>query len=70
MEEVVNLFKENDLAALKKMYEITNDKLIKILISWYNEFEEIEERAETNEFYMYNDIMKYICEEYGLNKKK
>lgn len=51
------------------MYEITNDKLIKILISWYNEFEEIEERAETNEFYMYNDIMKYICEEYGLNKK-
>lgn len=70
MEKVVDLFmQENDLKALKLLYKITEDKLIKILISWYEDYEEISQAEESNEFYMYDDIMQYIWEKYELNKK-
>jgi hypothetical protein len=70
MKEVVNLFmEENDLMALEKLYEITNDKLVKILIKWYSEYAEEIEECFTNEFDMYDDIMQYIWEKYELNKK-
>ena len=71
MEKVVDLFmQENDLKALKLLYKITKDKLIKILISWYEDYEEISQAEESNEFYMYDDVMQYIWEKYELNKKQ
>ena len=70
MEKVVDLFmQEDDLKALNLLYKITEDKLIKILIKWYNEFEEISQAEQSNEYYMYDDIMQYIWEKYELNKK-
>ena len=70
MKEVVNLFmEENDLMALEKLYEITNDKLVKILIKWHSEYTEEIEECFTNEFDMYDDIMQYVWEKYELNKK-
>ena len=43
MEEVTRLFmEENDIKALKKLYELTQDKIIQILINWKENYEEIE----------------------------
>lgn len=39
--DIVSLFmNENDRQALEKLYEITNDKIVKILIDWNKEYEE------------------------------
>lgn len=66
MEEVAKLFmEENDIKALKKLYELTQDKIIQILINWKEDYEEIE-YTDTNEFMMYDDIINYIFEKYNL----
>ena len=40
LDEVVNLFmQENDKKALKKLYKITNDLIVKILLDWREEYE-------------------------------
>lgn len=66
MEEVAKLFmEENDIKALKKLYELTQDKIIQILINWKEDYEEME-YTDTNEFMMYDDIINYIFEKYNL----
>lgn len=66
MEEVAKLFmEENDIKALKKLYELTQDKIIQILINWKENYEEME-YTDTNEFMLYDDIINYIFEKYNL----
>ena len=66
MEEVAKLFmEENDIKALKKLYEVTQDKIIQILINWKENYEEME-YTDTNEFMLYDDIINYIFEKYNL----
>lgn len=66
--EIVNLFMlESDEIALKKMYQLTNDKLVYILLEWKKEFDYSE--AYTNYMdKMYEDIMGYVWEKYKLNE--
>lgn len=67
--EVVNLFMEkNDEEALKKLYEITNDELAKILIGWHQEYNEFIREPNTYAGSMYSDIMSYIWDKYKLNE--
>lgn len=69
LKKVLELFMdENDLKALELLYKITNDELIKILINWYKEFEEIENAEETNEYFMYDDLIQYVFKKYKLEK--
>ena len=64
MEEVTRLFmEENDIKALKKLYELTQDKIIQILINWKEHYEEME-YTPTNEFLLHDDIINYIFEKY------
>ena len=66
MEEVAKLFmEENDIKALKKLYELTQDKIIQILINWKEDYEEME-YTDTKEIMMYDDIINYIFEKYNL----
>lgn len=66
MEEVSRLFmEENDIKALKKLYELTQDKVVKILINWKENYEELE-YTDTNEFMLYDDMINYIFEKYNL----
>ena len=65
--EVIKLFMESDdKKALKKMYKYTKDKLIKILLRWKVEYEMELEYGQTNEFYMYDDIVSYLWKKYKL----
>ncbi len=65
--EVIKLFMESDdKKALKKMYKYTKDKLIKILLRWKVEYEIELEYGQTNEFYMYDDIVSYLWKKYKL----
>lgn len=65
--EVSRLFQEeSDLQALELLYKLTDDELVNILISWYNDYEDIRDYGETNEFYMYDDIIHYLYITYGL----
>ncbi len=65
--EVIKLFmEEDDKKALKKMYKYTKDKLIKILLRWKVEYEMELEYGQTNEFYMYDDIVSYLWKKYKL----
>ena len=66
---VVKLFMdESDLRALKLLYKLTKDPLVKILINWYKDYEIIEYAGETNEYYMYDDIIQYIFKKYKLEE--
>lgn len=66
---VVKLFmEESDLRALKLLYKLTKDDLVKILINWYKDYEIIEDAGETNEYYMYDDIIQYIFKKYKLEE--
>lgn len=68
-ELVVKLFMdESDLRALKLLYKLTKDPLVKILINWYKDYEIIEDAGETNEYYMYDDIIQYIFKKYKLEE--
>lgn len=68
-ELVVKLFmEESDLRALKLLYKLTKDDLVKILINWYKDYEIIEDAGETNEYYMYDDIIQYIFKKYKLEE--
>lgn len=69
LKKVLELFMgKKDLKALELLYKITNDELIKILINWYKEFEEIENEEETNEYFMYDDLIQYVFKKYKLEK--
>ena len=68
-ELVVKLFMdESDLRALNLLYKLTKDPLVKILINWYKDYEIIEDAGETNEYYMYDDIIQYIFKKYKLEE--
>lgn len=67
--DIVNLFmNENDRQALEKLYEITNDKIVKILIDWNKEYEEFIGEPGTYAGDMYEDVMNYIWDKYKLNE--
>lgn len=69
--EIVDTFmNEGDNKALEQLYEITEDKLLKILISWKDEYGDIIDNPQTNVSYMYNDIIGYIWDKYKLNEMK
>ena len=59
---------ENDEEALKKLYEITNDELVKILIEWHQEYNEFIGEPNTYAGSMYSDIMSCIWDKYKLNE--
>lgn len=66
-EEVIKLFMENDdKKALKKMYKFTKDALIKVLLKWKKEYEMELKYGQTNEFYMYDDVISYLWKKYKL----
>ncbi len=54
------------IKSFKKMYKYTKDKLIKILLRWKVEYEIELEYGQTNEFYMYDDIVSYLWKKYKL----
>lgn len=67
--DIVNLFmEENDEQALNKLFELTNDELVKILIDWHKEYEEFIGEPGTYAGDMYADIMSYVWDKYKLNE--
>lgn len=67
MLEVNRLFmEENDTEALKKLYEITGDALVNILINWREEYETFVDDYMTYVGSMYNDVMEYVWDKYQL----
>ena len=69
LDEVVNLFmQENDKKALKKLYKITNDSIVKILLDWKEEYEIELQNPNSYQSYMYEDIMSYVWDKYKLNE--
>ncbi len=68
MLEVNRLFmEENDTEALKKLYEITGDTLINILINWREEYETLVDDYMNYVGSMYNDVMEYVWDKYQLS---
>ena len=69
LKKVVDLFmKEKDEKALQELYEITNDKIVKILLDWNKEYEVELEEPYTYSSSMYADIMDYVWDKYKLNE--
>ena len=69
LNKVVDLFmQENDKKALKELYEITNDKIVKILLDWKKEYEVELEEPYTYSSSMYADIMDYVWDKYKLSE--
>lgn len=68
MQEVCRLFTyDSDEKALELLYEITKDKLCKIALDWILEYGEIITSSyETNEWYMYDDIINYLWKKYNI----
>lgn len=67
MKQVSKLFmEESDRQALELLYEITNDKLVKIALDWNKSYETELNEVNTNEFYMYDDIISYIWDKYKI----
>lgn len=69
LEDVVKLFmEENDRQALEKLYEVTNDKLVNILLGWNKEYNEFIGETNTYAGSMYEDIMSYVWDKYKLHE--
>lgn len=69
LENIIDLFmEENDKQALNKLYELTNDKLVKLLIDWNVEYEEFIGETGTYAGDMYEDVMNYVWDKYNLNE--
>lgn len=67
MKQVSKLFmEESDRQALELLYKITNDKLVKIALDWNKSYEVELDEVNTNEFYMYDDIISYIWDKYKI----
>lgn len=66
--EVNRLFmEENDMEALKKLYEITGDHIVHILINWREEYETLVDDYMNYVGSMYNDVMEYVWDKYQLS---
>lgn len=69
MIEIVDIFmNENDKIGLEELYKVTEDKLVKILLNWKDEYEGFVDDYNTYVGSMYNDIMDYVWEKYKLNE--
>ena len=69
LKKVVDLFnQENDEKALSELYEITNDKIVKILLDWKKEYEVELEDPYTYSSSMYVDVMDYVWDKYKLSE--
>lgn len=69
LDKVVDLFmKENDEKALKELYKITDDEIVKILLDWKKEYEVELQSPDTYSSSMYEDVMSYVCDKYKLNE--
>lgn len=69
LNKVVDLFmQENDEKALKELYKITNDEIVKILLDWKKEYEVELQSPDTYSSSMYADIMTYVWSKYKLNE--
>lgn len=70
LKKVNQLFmEENDLKALKKLYNLTKDQLIKTILEWFEdeEFKENILEVDTYAGTMYNDLISLIYDKYNLN---
>lgn len=68
MLEVNRLFmEENDMEALKKLYEITEDYIVHLLINWREEYETLVDDYMNYVGSMYNDVMEYVWDKYQLS---
>ena len=72
MEEVVNLFMNNDdLSALKLLYSKTNDELVKTLIDYKEQSgyeKDTNDLSNANLDLLYEGTMSYIWQKYNLNE--
>lgn len=69
LKEVVDLFmQDSDEKALKELYKITNDDIVKILIDWKKEYSIELQLSNTHLSNMYEDVMSYVWEKYKLNE--
>ena len=69
MEEVAKLFmEESDKKALEKLYNITKDDIVRIALDWCNSYVVELDEVNTNEFYMYDDIINYIWKKYKIGE--
>lgn len=67
--EITELFmEESDDKALEKLYNLTNDKLVKKVIEWKKDYFEELSDVFTIPFAMYNDVIEYLFEKYKLNE--
>lgn len=68
MLEVNRLFmEENDMEALKKLYDITGDYIVHLLINWREEYETLVDDYMNYVGSMYNDVMEYVWDKYQLS---
>lgn len=66
---IVNLFmNENDEKGLKELYDITKDKLVKLLIDWREEYEEMIDEPDTYVGSMYQDVFDLVWDKYKLSE--
>ena len=71
LNKVVDLFmQESDEKALKELYKITNDEIVKILLDWKKEYEVELQSPSTYSSSMYADVMSYVWNKYKLNKEE
>lgn len=69
LNKVVDLFmQESDEKALKELYKITNDEIVKILLDWKKEYEVELQSPSTYSSSMYVDVMSYVWNKYKLNE--
>lgn len=67
--KIVDMFmNEEDEKALKELYKVTEDKLVKILLDWRQEYEGFIDDYMTYVGSMYENIMDYVWERYKLNE--
>ena len=69
LNKVVDLFmQESDEKALKELYKITNDEIVKILLDWKKEYEVELPSPSTYSSSMYADVMSYVWNKYKRNE--
>lgn len=67
-EKVIELFNDDgDEKALKLLYKITKDKLVKIALDWRKEYAMQIEDTCTDASFMYQDIIEHLYDKYKLN---
>ena len=63
-EKVNELFmKENDEKALKLLYKLTKDTIVKMALEWKEKYETID-NTYSDANYMYEDLISYIYDKY------